>query len=73
MNIVEGVVADHHKYIIPEKVDAAVVTEQSIKQAGRGETSYIHHHKFEEACEGHEHAAYGSVQRVAKLVPLEKK
>jgi hypothetical protein len=66
---VNGFVADHHKYVVPNMIDGDVVAEQSRKQADKlGESSYVHHHKAGDPCEGHEHNIYGDVQ-YKPLVP----
>ena len=65
MPTVDGVKADHHKYIIPGQVDADVVAEQSRRQADKlGESSYVHDHRAGEKCIGYSHQGYGPIQVV---------
>lgn len=60
MNQVEGVEADHHVFIIPGVVDASVVHAQALRKLDqRGETTYVHDHRADEKCQGHEHRWYG--------------
>jgi len=59
-NVVNGIQADHHKYVIADRIDPAVVAQQSrIQLEKRQETSVVHHHRAAETCKGREHDFYG--------------
>lgn len=68
MNEIEGVVADHHLFIIPNVVDADVVRAQAIRNRDKeNESTYVHYHKHGEPCRYHEgppqkHESYGNVK-----------
>jgi hypothetical protein len=59
MHEVNGIFADHHKYVIDGVIDADVVATQSRKQADKGEAVYVHWHKFNEDCTDKHHETYG--------------
>lgn len=76
MNVVHGIDADHHKYIINGLIDADVVREQSRRQwEQRAETTVIHWHKADNSCPDNSHESFGiSDEAMATLLrPLVNK
>jgi hypothetical protein len=60
VNKVNGIEADHHVYVVPDIVAGDVVNNQARKNLDqKSETTYVHHHKHGQTCEGHEHKWYG--------------
>jgi hypothetical protein len=71
MHEVHGVFADHHKYIVPDQIDADVVAQQSRKQATAGEATYVHYHKFLAPCTNERHESYGHCKTAQVTQPTD--
>jgi hypothetical protein len=70
MPTVEGLEADHHKYVVDGKIDPEVMQRQSRLQGEKlGETSVLHYHRHGEPCKNADgspkkHEGYGFVERI---------
>lgn len=46
-NILNGIQADHHSFVIPGKIDVDVVRAQAAKRLkDKGESTHVHHHAY---------------------------